>query len=184
MSKDLYDHKTKCKQCGYELPVPKSIRNPDVGSEFCSCQCRDVFQSEQEITRLRDIVTTLEWMPEVWNDTTGESKNWCPICDEEDVDGHTNDCKLAAALSPAEPVEKPPEQYRPSNGTEGMIFDEGWCSRCKKDEEYRRTEENGCPILAATMAYDIEDKEYPKEWIHDKDGNPCCTAFEPVEGEN
>ncbi len=69
--------------------------------------------------------------------------------------------------------------YRPSNGTEGAMFQDMWCSLCKKDEEYRRTEENGCPILAASYAYLVGEDGYPNEWTY-KHGQPCCTAFEPI----
>lgn len=66
--------------------------------------------------------------------------------------------------------------YRPSNGTEGMDFMEQFCVRCKKDEDER------CPILGRTMAYQVDEPEYPVEWIRDDDGrNPRCTAFEAKE---
>jgi hypothetical protein len=62
------------------------------------------------------------------------------------------------------------DRYRPSNGTEGDIFMEAWCSRCQRDA-------NGdCPILAATMALDVDDEAYPSEWIV-VDNDPMCTAF-------
>ncbi|MEJ1438494.1 MAG: hypothetical protein RPU61_14495 [Candidatus Sedimenticola sp. (ex Thyasira tokunagai)] len=37
-----------------------------------------------------------------------------------------------------------------------------------------------CDILVRTMAYSLNDKEYPDEWIRDKDSGPRCTAFIPV----
>ena len=69
--------------------------------------------------------------------------------------------------------------YRPSNGTEGMCFTETFCDRCEKDARYRETNdgEDGCPLLAASMLYDIGEAEYPSEWIEDERG-PRCTAFE------
>ena len=74
------------------------------------------------------------------------------------------------------------ERYRPPNGTEGMCFIERWCSECKRDEAFQRDPDNndGCPILAATLAYDVTDPKYPKEWIYGTDGYPTCTAFEPI----
>ena len=67
--------------------------------------------------------------------------------------------------------------YLPSNGTEGMVFDEAWCSRCKRDMAFRNGVGEGCPILAASF------RGQPKEWVHDKDGEPTCTAFAPMGGE-
>jgi hypothetical protein len=70
-------------------------------------------------------------------------------------------------------------KYRPSNGTEGAIFMSHWCDRCKRDEAFQRDPINNdsCPIVAATMAYDVGDQSYPVEWVEDDDG-PRCTAFE------
>ena len=72
------------------------------------------------------------------------------------------------------------ERYRPSNGTEGEIFMERWCARCWRDAAFRADQGDSCPIAAATMAFDIDDPEYPAEWIEDETG-PRCTAFEPNE---
>lgn len=63
------------------------------------------------------------------------------------------------------------EKYRPSNGTEGDWFMSQFCDRCAKD-----TEASPCPIIAATMALDVDDPDYPEEWIED-DSGPRCTAF-------
>lgn len=65
--------------------------------------------------------------------------------------------------------------YRPSNGTEGEMFMSRFCYRCQHDED----EEEPCPILTMTFALPIEDPDYPKEWVHDRNGNPDCTAFAP-----
>lgn len=78
----------------------------------------------------------------------------------------------------------PTKPYRPSNGTEGMMFTARFCDRCKRDEPARRDDfENGCPIYAATMAYELDDAKYPREWIVNAIGDPYdatarCTAFE------
>ena len=67
------------------------------------------------------------------------------------------------------------KKYRPSNGTEGQVFYDYWCARCQKDIN------EDCPIFAASMAYDIDDERYPKEWVEVEDG-PKCTAFERSSG--
>jgi hypothetical protein len=64
------------------------------------------------------------------------------------------------------------QPYRPSNGTEGMMFMERWCSKCSQD-----TEESPCEILTSAMVFGITDKGYPREWAYDKEGRPFCTAF-------
>lgn len=70
--------------------------------------------------------------------------------------------------------------YRPSNGIEGEIFMAHFCDRCSKDGYTDETPELGCQILAATMAYELGDPRYPKEWIQDGDDirTSRCTAFE------
>lgn len=65
--------------------------------------------------------------------------------------------------------------YRPSNGTEGEMFQDRWCANCKKDDYEKGVY---CPILSASLAFDTDDPEYPKEWNHGPDGQPRCTAFE------
>lgn len=63
--------------------------------------------------------------------------------------------------------------WRPSNGTGGDIFYEGWCARCHREQGARR-----CNIFTRTLAFNMDDPEYPKEWVSDPDGyNPRCTAF-------
>ena len=88
--------------------------------------------------------------------------------------------KAAAATEPwLEMVGKP---YRPGSGTEGMAFDEVWCAHCERDREYREEGPDaapviGCQIIADTFAFEIDDQNYPKEWVYGRDGKPCCTAF-------
>jgi hypothetical protein len=75
-----------------------------------------------------------------------------------------------------------PKPYRPANEVESDTFMEHFCYRCKRDEQFKETQDGwigGCPIIAATMAYNLNDPDYPKEWITDDDG-PRCTAFEEV----
>lgn len=73
--------------------------------------------------------------------------------------------------------------YRPSNGSEGMDFQERFCNRCELDREFQETDVGpGCLIIARTMAYDVGDPEYPKEWtiVGTKLNSARCTAFEPI----
>lgn len=72
--------------------------------------------------------------------------------------------------------------YRPSSGTEGVGFFVKWCDHCARDAAFRdggpdADPATGCQILAATFRYKVDDPRYPKEWIYDNDGSPCCTAF-------
>ena len=77
--------------------------------------------------------------------------------------------------------------YRPSNGTEGMCFFEGWCERCARDKEMSEgkpfdecSDDEICSIIADSFAFDVTDERYPSEWIYDANGEPCCTAFIPA----
>ena len=68
--------------------------------------------------------------------------------------------------------------YRPSNGTEGMYFEAKFCERCAKNDP-----EKGCDIQARAFWHQIDDPEYPKEWIardkpQDDLDDARCTAFE------
>jgi len=65
--------------------------------------------------------------------------------------------------------------YRPSNGSEGDWFQGVFCEKCIFDDY-----ENDiyCDILGDSMAFNIDDKEYPKEWVYDNSGRPICTKFE------
>lgn len=83
--------------------------------------------------------------------------------------------------------------YRPSNGTEGAMFFEQWCSRCAKDLPMSTGKDydscapgETCSLIANSMAYKVTDPEYPKEWRRRADATEYpgaeCTAFLP-EGE-
>lgn len=67
--------------------------------------------------------------------------------------------------------------YKPSNGTEGDIFCAHFCDRCIQDID------DNCPILTATLIYDIGDAKYPPEWQYDEVPGKLpmetakCTAF-------
>lgn len=73
-----------------------------------------------------------------------------------------------------------PKPYRPGSGTEGADFMARWCDRCKRDEAFRHGTGDSCPIAANTLAFDIDDPGYPKEWRYGADGRPVCLAFEEV----
>lgn len=74
--------------------------------------------------------------------------------------------------------------YRPSNGTEGEIFDAVYCENCARDRRYRETLDgrDGCNILVHALAYDLNHPEYPKEWVY-LAGVPTCTAFAAEESD-
>ena len=69
--------------------------------------------------------------------------------------------------------------YRPSNGTEGADFILHWCHRCRHDEAYQAGTGDSCPIVAASLALDVSDPDYPKEWVQDERG-ARCTAFQAI----
>lgn len=67
------------------------------------------------------------------------------------------------------------KSYRPSNGSEGLVFQHRYCSRCVKD----RNED--CSILASALLFHADEPEYPKEWVYPDDESVLmgvCTAFE------
>lgn len=76
-------------------------------------------------------------------------------------------------------------KYRPSNGTEGEGFISHFCCQCARSEHLQPGAGTdtmaGCPILDLTFIHDVEDPEYPAEWVRDAEG-ARCTAFVP-EGE-
>lgn len=69
--------------------------------------------------------------------------------------------------------------YRPANGTEGAVFMSWFCDHCERDRAFRDGTGDSCPIVAATMVFDIDDPNYPPEWREGEDGT-FCTAFEDV----
>lgn len=77
--------------------------------------------------------------------------------------------------------------YRPSNGTEGQFFYEAWCAKCSRDAAFRNNDNDrprGCSIIARALIYDLDDPQYPKEWIQGTDdgvfSETRCTAFTPL----
>ena len=68
------------------------------------------------------------------------------------------------------------EKYRPSNGTEGMWFEESYCMHClhcDPNPEGKRQ----CDILMRAFLYGIDEPQYPKEWQY-KNNRPICTAYQ------
>ena len=66
--------------------------------------------------------------------------------------------------------------YRPSNGIEGMIFEDHFCSQCIHQNPDPEKEKN-CEIAMRAFCFDMGEKDYPSEWKYDPLGNPTCTAF-------
>ncbi len=74
------------------------------------------------------------------------------------------------------------QQYMPSNGTEGEIFQSEWCARCQRDRAMREgipfedidPERESCQILNASYRGEAF------EWVYDASGQPLCTAFVPA----
>jgi hypothetical protein len=67
------------------------------------------------------------------------------------------------------------EPYQPSNGTEGMGFEELHCYQCLNCDPNPEGEKQ-CDIWMRAVFYNPSDPEYPKEWIY-KDGKPTCTSW-------
>ena len=68
-----------------------------------------------------------------------------------------------------EMMDRKTSRYRPSNSTDGAMFEARHCDQCKAGVE--------CPIWSAAMSYNVSDSRYPSEWTY-KNGQPICTAFE------
>jgi hypothetical protein len=77
------------------------------------------------------------------------------------------------------------KQYQPSNGTEGACFQEGWCCKCKRDNEMNGTcfeegrdagDGDWCPTLGESFHGDGTP-----EWVFGPDGWPTCKRFLPLD---
>lgn len=78
-------------------------------------------------------------------------------------------------------IPNPGSKYRPSNGTEGDCFMSAWCANCHRfSGEYEGFDEKECEIVLRAYAFDIDDDEYPDEWIYGENGEPICKAFEDI----
>jgi hypothetical protein len=69
------------------------------------------------------------------------------------------------------------KKYRPSNGSEGILFEENFCDKCKNETWNPETNKGKqCEILGCMMLFNINEPEYPSELVY-KDDKPTCTAF-------
>lgn len=73
------------------------------------------------------------------------------------------------------------EKYRPSNSTEGSMFEAKFCDRCERDKD------SACLIHTRALAHGEDDPLYPVEWeapINARyfPGDARCTAFEERNG--
>ena len=67
--------------------------------------------------------------------------------------------------------------YRPSNGTEGEIFESAFCDRCEHDKD------RNCLIHTRALSYRLNEERYPTEWVIPEEadewpGEAKCTAFQ------
>ena len=63
--------------------------------------------------------------------------------------------------------------YMPSNGTDGMAFEDRWCANCAKDWKYKQTNDgaDGCGILLRALC-----GVQPSDWVETEAG-PTCLGF-------
>ena len=108
----------------------------------------------------------------------GFSKYLCTTCKSHLREGIClNGCHLPESFRErfhkmVEEVINKRVSYRPSNSTEGMMFEAAWCNNCKREEI-----SNGCEIHGRALAFTEDHSDYPKEWVRDRDG-PKCLTFE------
>lgn len=77
-------------------------------------------------------------------------------------------------------MNKPGDKYRPSNGTEGEIFEENYCAKCR----FYDAQEGVLTVCSKelqdrAMIFDIDSPKYPSEWTYTEQGKPTCTAWQP-----
>ncbi len=62
------------------------------------------------------------------------------------------------------------KKYRPSNGTEGLVFIEHYCANCihGKYEHTGDTNDNPCEILTRSFMCGIDDKDYVMPFLFDE----------------
>jgi len=134
-----------------------------------------------------------------WTKWLAEIREWldyeCPVhrcvrsVGAPKIQGGWRGCeRFEEAIDEAgEHIDDEPElvAYRPSNGTEGMIFQGRWCGRCQKRES---PDGALCEILGQTMVLGVEDPDYPAEWVVGEDWprktehGPQCLAFVAPDG--
>lgn len=68
--------------------------------------------------------------------------------------------------------------YRPSNQSEGSVFEADYCYHCVNESVNEMSGEiDACDIHLRAISFDIEDPAYPTEWTYDEHHKPVCTAF-------
>lgn len=72
------------------------------------------------------------------------------------------------------------EKYQPGNSTEGAIFENAFCERCKHEDFDL---DMLCDIHTNALFLTATDPDYPQEWTYNDKGKPTCTAFEEVPNE-
>jgi hypothetical protein len=73
-------------------------------------------------------------------------------------------------------MRSPGEKYRPSNGTEGMGFEEKFCLQCIHCDP-NPSGKKQCKIWFMALNYETNEPEYPTEWTYDEKGKPTCTNW-------
>lgn len=71
------------------------------------------------------------------------------------------------------------QSFRPSNGTEGMIFEEHFC-HCCIHEKWVHTQDDAdmkCEIYSNMILFEIKEDGYPVELVFDSEGWPVCTNW-------
>lgn len=61
-------------------------------------------------------------------------------------------------------------KWRPSNGTDFDLFSAAMCHNCQGKDS--------CMIVPLTKAFNVDDEDYPEDWVINDAGQPTCTAFE------
>ncbi|WP_043619396.1 hypothetical protein [Chromobacterium violaceum] len=71
-----------------------------------------------------------------------------------------------------------------ASGLAGEWFISEWCAHCERDKCQNGSvpmddcgPDDLCQILGRTMFLDVDDPDYPREWIDDPEIGPRCTAF-------
>ncbi len=64
---------------------------------------------------------------------------------------------------------EPNKRFRPANAKECEHLLDIWCGDCLKGEDCETA-------LMVIIVPDVDDPEYPKEWVYGEDGKPMCTA--------
>lgn len=70
-------------------------------------------------------------------------------------------------------------KFRPSNGTDEMVFIDTYCYQCIHEKWIHGQNDNDkkCDILSNMYLLEIDDKDYPMELTYNKEGFPTCTEF-------